>query len=215
MATSSPPVEPDPIDTVAALTRLPEHGLGGRRKRRPERHDEILSAAVHLFAARGYHNTSVEDIAEAVGVSATAVYRHFRTKQEVLDTAAVWVADQLAQRLLAVNQRLTGTRQLEWLVGELVDTTQEFPEFVGLFASEMNSLSPEARALTLEHRGTYVSGFRQVLREVMPGLRPKDADLRIHLVIGLVTSITSWRERGRNGVTDTVKAAAMAALLSK
>src|SRR5689334_12919216 len=114
----------DSLEAVAALTRLPETGLGGRRKRRPERHDEILSAAVEQFHAKGYHGTSVEDIADAVGVSATAVYRHFHNKQEILDTAALWMGDQLAEQLMAIDESLPARKRLEEIVDDLVRTSQ-------------------------------------------------------------------------------------------
>ena len=213
MATSASPSQSDNLETVAALTRLPETGLGGRRKRRPERHDEILSAAVEQFHAKGYYGTSVEDIAEVVGVSATAVYRHFHNKQEILDTAALWMGDQLAEQLFAIDESLPAQERLEKIVDDLVRTSQTYSTFVGVLTREMHSLSPEARKLSMQRRYAYVDGCVGTLREVLPQLAKQDAELRIHLMINLVCSITTYHDGNRKRIAATVKAAALAALL--
>jgi len=213
-ASSNASANVDPLATVATLTRLPDHGLGGRRKRRPERHDEILSAAVRLFHARGYHSTSVDDIADAVGVSPTAVYRHFRNKQEILDTAALWAGEQLSESLSGVDESLPAERRLERLVDDFVRMALKFPTFVDLVTREFHALSPEARVLSIQRRENFVAGYTATLREVVQGLSPEDAELHVHLVIALICSVTTYRDHDRKRVAASVKAAAMAALLN-
>ena len=68
------------------------------------RQDAILDAAFAGFSSYGYRRTSMEDIAQAVGISRSALYLHFRNKEDILrsmstrffDEAAVNVAAQLA-----------------------------------------------------------------------------------------------------------------------
>ncbi|NGO74202.1 TetR/AcrR family transcriptional regulator [Streptomyces sp. YC504] len=60
---------------------------GTRRKtarRPPDRKARIVSAAAELFRDRGYHNVSLADVATAVGITAPALYRHFRGKPDLL-----------------------------------------------------------------------------------------------------------------------------------
>src|SRR5438876_4781336 len=45
----------------------------------------ILAASRQLFAERGFHRTSVRDITDLVGVTDGALYRHFRSKRELLE----------------------------------------------------------------------------------------------------------------------------------
>ncbi|HMO07825.1 MAG TPA: helix-turn-helix domain-containing protein [Paracoccaceae bacterium] len=49
----------------------------------PDRQDAILDAAFHAFATYGYRRTTIEDIAHGAGLSRTAVYLHFRSKEDV------------------------------------------------------------------------------------------------------------------------------------
>jgi AcrR family transcriptional regulator len=51
----------------------------------PERRETILSAAQGLFASKGFHGVSVDEIARAVDVSPAILYRHFTSKQSLYD----------------------------------------------------------------------------------------------------------------------------------
>ncbi|MER5768629.1 TetR/AcrR family transcriptional regulator [Streptomyces sp. NPDC001985] len=53
-------------------------------RRPPDRKARIVAAAAGLFRERGYHNVSVADVAAAVGITAPALYRHFRGKPDLL-----------------------------------------------------------------------------------------------------------------------------------
>src|SRR5207248_7244396 len=54
------------------------------RVRRRTRRDEILEIAVGLFASRGYHGVSMDDIGAAAGVTGPALYHHFAGKEAML-----------------------------------------------------------------------------------------------------------------------------------
>ncbi len=59
-----------------------------RWERRPEeRPNELLEAALRIFAERGYSNTRLEDIAAAVGVTKGTIYHYFETKEDLLRQA--------------------------------------------------------------------------------------------------------------------------------
>ena len=55
-----------------------------RRRRPDERPFELLEAALHVFAARGYRNTRLEEVAAAAGVTKGAVYHYFADKEQLL-----------------------------------------------------------------------------------------------------------------------------------
>src|SRR5437667_36673 len=63
--------------------------------RRRSRRDEILEIAVGLFAARGYHGVSMDDIGAAAGVTGPALYHHFAGKEAMLAAALIPVSEQL------------------------------------------------------------------------------------------------------------------------
>ncbi|WP_156782182.1 TetR/AcrR family transcriptional regulator [Acidihalobacter aeolianus] len=56
-----------------------------KRLRGPERRELILRKAAGLFADRGFHGVSIDDIADAVGVSPAALYRYFASKEALYE----------------------------------------------------------------------------------------------------------------------------------
>ena len=65
--------------------------------RDPDKHRQIIDAAVRVFARNGYYNSRVSDIAREAGVASGTIYLYFRTKDEILvslfrEKMAAWVA---------------------------------------------------------------------------------------------------------------------------
>ena len=55
-----------------------------RKSDEPATNDKILDAAILLFSERGYERTSLKQIAQAVGLTESAIYRHFKGKEALL-----------------------------------------------------------------------------------------------------------------------------------
>src|SRR5262249_19828339 len=50
----------------------------------PGRREQIFQAAIDLFAAKGYHATSMQDIADALGIQRVSLYHHIESKEDLL-----------------------------------------------------------------------------------------------------------------------------------
>ena len=72
-----------------------------RRLTAEERRTALLDAALSAFSARGYHNTSLDDVAREAGVSKALIYEHFASKQELY-------ADLIARNARELTQRVAG-----------------------------------------------------------------------------------------------------------
>lgn len=59
-------------------------GRGGAAANGTSRRDELLTVAAKLFAARGYHGTRMDDVAEAVGLNKATVYHYYSSKSLIL-----------------------------------------------------------------------------------------------------------------------------------
>jgi AcrR family transcriptional regulator len=62
------------------------------------RKQELLDTAMHLFATKGYDETSVSDVIAAIGVSKGAFYHHYASKEDLLEALATRYAEQAASR---------------------------------------------------------------------------------------------------------------------
>lgn len=77
-----------------------------------ERSQEILDTAVRLFCDNGYDQTSMADIAGAVGVSQGLCYRYFPSKEALFDAAIDRYADTLAMRMAAPMRECASLEEL-------------------------------------------------------------------------------------------------------
>ena len=80
----------------------------GARRRPPDRKATILRVAAELFASRGYAAVSLTEIAEGVGISPGAMYRHYPGKEGVLDAVMLDTVEGYAS---VVRRALRGGRR--------------------------------------------------------------------------------------------------------
>ena len=57
--------------------------------------ERIVDEALTLFSIKGYKGTSVKQIANAVGIKDSSLYKHFKSKQEILDTIVVMLREHI------------------------------------------------------------------------------------------------------------------------
>ena len=58
---------------------------------------KILETAIELFSEKGFHGTSVRDIARATGLQVSSLYSHFTGKEDLLEAILVWYQQQVKQ----------------------------------------------------------------------------------------------------------------------
>ena len=71
----------------------------------PERRKQLIATAIEVFARDGYHNTSMNDVAEAAGVTKPVLYQHFSSKRELY----LALLDDVGRRLRTTIAEATST----------------------------------------------------------------------------------------------------------
>lgn len=82
-------------------SRLGRHARSGYKKSEDSRR-QVLDAAIKTLAARGLAATSIQDIADAAGLSKGAVHYHFESKDELLERVLDRCCEAIEARVLAV-----------------------------------------------------------------------------------------------------------------
>jgi AcrR family transcriptional regulator len=98
---------------------------------REQRRRHVLVSAWRCFARDGFHATSMDDVIAATGMSSSAVYRYFRSKEELIAAAAEESLAQLRElfdRLLAQQPVPTPAETVAALVGQLTERAAH-PEY--------------------------------------------------------------------------------------
>lgn len=83
-------------------------------KLREEKRLSILSAAAKIFNERGYHNTAMADVAEAIGVSKPFLYYYLKDKEDILYECSRIATEQMHAMLADVRKaEVTGWQRIE------------------------------------------------------------------------------------------------------
>jgi AcrR family transcriptional regulator len=110
--------------------------------------ESILSAAAELFAARGYHNVSMEQLAEALGVTKPFVYAQFRDKNDLLFALCRRGAELSLSSVLSHDQNEPG-RPIERFARfcrSLAEIIIDNRTFIAVYSHEEMNLTKEQRS---------------------------------------------------------------------
>jgi AcrR family transcriptional regulator len=187
-----------------------------QRLRRRSRRDEILEIAVGLFASRGYHGVSMDDIGAAAGVTGPALYHHFAGKEAMLVAALNPVSEGLLEGGQArVAEHRDGPKAaLESLVEFHVAFALANPAVIALHLHERDRLPEEPRRQIRRLQRLYVEVWVRTLTAVRAELAAEEARVLAHAAFGLMNSTPFLGgEVGRDRRAELLRAATLAALL--
>ncbi|PJE17146.1 TetR/AcrR family transcriptional regulator [Mycobacterium sp.] len=162
------------------MTTVPRPERGTRPA---NRRDLILEAATELFCARGYEHVAVGDIAEAVAVGPSALYRHFSSKQELLEEL---VFNGLESFTAVVSgMAFTDAEQSLLDLAELAVTSRH----IGILVErEARHLSGDTQTRLRAASQDLAGGLAQFLEAVRPDLDGDARDLFAWMILGVVVS---------------------------
>lgn len=183
---------------------------------RGSRRDEILAIAVRLFAERGYHGVSMDDIGSAAGVTGPALYHHFAGKEAMLVAALTPVSQALldgARTRVAAHPG--GPRAaLESLVDFHVEFALTNPGVIAVHLQELDRLPQEPRREIRRLQRLYVEEWVGLLGAVRPDLSAAEARVLVHATFGLMNSTPFLAgEVDRRRRAALLRTGALAALL--
>lgn len=160
----------------------------GTVKRRPkDRKKQILHQAVRLFTERGFHSVRLEEIAEAAGVTARALYRHYENKQALL-AAAIITAQEEYQSVLGRDSESTD-QPLRDELPDLIAAAVATRALTVLWQREARYLNDVDRAQVRSRINAIVGGMHAGVRLEMPELNPQQSELRAWAVSSTLTSL--------------------------
>jgi AcrR family transcriptional regulator len=128
--------------------------------------DDILEAAAQIFSQKGYHATSMQDIAAAVHVQKASLYHHIASKQEILLDLLDLALDMLIQRLSqVVDQSLPPPDKIRLAMRTYLQALAEYKELAFVLLLEYRSLEPEQYRRHLPRRDRFESLWRDLIKE--------------------------------------------------
>lgn len=184
-------------------------------RRSAERRVKILDAAARLFADRGFHGVSIDDLGRAVGTSGPALYRHFRGKEAVLAEMLLDISERLYEEgeRLATSATSPGDA-LDLLLRRHIDFALDEPALITVQWRELGNVPEPERHQIRRLQRMYVERWVDVLGRLRPGESPVLLRACVQAAFGLLNSTPhSASELTRTQMVALLYAMARSALL--
>lgn len=106
------------------------------RSTEPDTRTRLLDTALELFTRHGVEGTSLQMIADAMGVTKAAVYYHFKTKDEITEAVAEPVLERLAAIVREASAMKRRGAQIDHVLTGIVDMVVSHRALAAVFSSD-------------------------------------------------------------------------------
>lgn len=173
-----------------------------------ERWQAILNAAAELFSTKGYEETSMHEIAEAVGMLKGSLYHYIKTKEDLLFHLILDIHDDLSVHFeeYANVEGTALTKIAAFIEGHTRHNIREIARGP-IFYRNFQHLSPPRQAVILERRRNFDRFLRELLHQGKEqGVIRQDVDVAISAIVILtaMNSLYVWYHADRGDGEEKV-----------
>jgi AcrR family transcriptional regulator len=172
--------------------------VSGRRR-------EVTREAAKLFAQKGYHGTSIGDIAEALGVQKGSLYSHIASKEDLLYETMREGAEAFHAALDAIPEDTPAVDKIRLALRGHLRVVAEQLDVATVFVQEWRYLEGERRDEIVAERRRYEERIRDLFREgrELSELRADlDETAAVLLLLSAANWAYTWLQHGRD--TDEI-----------
>ena len=153
------------------------------------RRELLLQSAADLFSAKGYHAVGIDDIGAAAGISGPGVYRHFASKQALLEA----LCDRAMTSMLGGAEEIPAehddpARALEALVDLHVDFAVARRALLGVWSREQRNLSEDVRRSLRVRLRAYEQPWREVLAQLRDDLAADEVAVAVTATLSMLNA---------------------------
>ena len=154
------------------------------------KYEALLEESMRLFNEKGYRDTSVEEIAAAVGLPASGVYRYFARKSELLAASFRRAADWLSAEVATVTAVAHDPEDaLTKMIDAYVGRSFEHPELAYVYYTERLNMTVADRNVLRSLQRSTVESWVELVVAVRPEWTAADARFAVHAAMALVVDI--------------------------
>jgi TetR/AcrR family transcriptional regulator, fatty acid metabolism regulator protein len=171
--------------------------------RDPDKPQQIIDAAVRVFARTGFYNSRVSDIAREAGIASGTIYLYFKTKDEILVTL---FRDKMAAFVSTLRKEIAGEpdapAKLRRLVRLHFETLQARPDLAEVVQLELRQGQKFFRGASAQEISAYFDLIGSVLEEgVAAGVFRRELPVKIatKMLFGAMDQLTTSWVLGKRG----------------
>jgi AcrR family transcriptional regulator len=180
----------------------------GVRRRPKDRKEQIARASAEAFSAHGYHAVSMETIAAKVGISATALYRHYNGKYHLFRGAVLGLSQLLVDCTDLKSEPVPNPESgpaatLDRLIDAVLDVTLDNRESGGLYRWQARYLRAEDQTTLADQ----LKGVNRRIQQPLIAIRPNlISSQRWMLSAGVLSVIGSMVDHSARLPADEIRA---------
>jgi AcrR family transcriptional regulator len=186
--------------TIATLPST--RRVASQRRRAPE----IIEAAARVFAERGFHGATTQDIADVLGIRQASLYYYFSSKEAALELVCLKGVEGFFEAGKAIAARpKTARERLSLLINSHLSPLLDRGNFVKVFLNERQHLPAESR----RRIGRWSRGLERIFEEVIKegiakGEFRSDLDARLATlaIFGMCNAASSWYAKENASIAE-------------
>ena len=158
------------------------------------RKEEIIRVAARLFKERGYSAVTMRDLAKAMGIKAASLYNHIDSKQHILKTIIISLAEEFTRGMISIlNADISSLDKLKKIIGLHVRITGENTDGMASLNNDWMHLE-EKLDYYLLLRKNYEDNFRKIIKEgiVSGEILDRDSDIMLFSILSTLRSLYIW-----------------------
>jgi AcrR family transcriptional regulator len=154
------------------------------------KYEALLNESMRLFNLQGYRDTSMEDIATAVGMPASGIYKYFSGKSDILAAAFRRAADRLSAELSGITSTVPDREDaLTAVIDAYVARSFEQPELDYVYYTERLNMTPGDQKILRNLQRATVESWVELVVSVRPEWTPGQARFAVHAAMSLVIDL--------------------------
>ena len=173
------------------------------------RREQIFAVGARLFAEKGYERTSLQEVADLLGVTKPALYYYFRSKEQLLFEIMSAVMDRVLADVREVAEGAASPGdKLRELIRRYIGFFAAHPHELTLMSTAVDSLGPEAREQIVGRQREYLRYVRRIAGELLGNREDPEVDetSAAFALLGGMNWIFKWYDpSGRICPEDLVK----------
>lgn len=174
------------------------------------REGDLLRTAIRLFRERGFHATSMQDLAEGLGMNRGSLYHYIESKDDLLWSIVSGALSRLDERIRPILESADpGRDRLRRAIAAHLAFAAEHADELSLVQIELRSLPAERRLAILKRRDAYERLWRAAIEAALAegSLRPTNARLAGIAMLSACNWFTQWYRPNGSMTVDEIAAA--------
>jgi AcrR family transcriptional regulator len=166
--------------------------------RKEDRADHIYRVAAEVMCRKGYEATSMNDIAEAVGLTKAGIYYYIRRKEQLLFEIMNFAMDMVEEDVVAPAREIADAEErLHTIIDRHTKRILEVGGSVTILLEEMPALTRAHRRTLRNRKRAYFEFFRQTLEQLAAEgkLRNVNPTVATFSLFGMILWICRWYRR--------------------